>query len=91
MMTMPDPSAAEFVCGPATPEELLETILQLRRRLLHHANLTGASASVLNAIHRAGGYVVFDPHHQDRVSRAMRALENAVTETLNHETAKWTS
>ena len=68
---------------PVSAEDLLEITAQLRRRLLQHSNLLGAGVAVLNAIHRSGGYQVFDPQHQERVGRALQALENSVTEAIN--------
>lgn len=44
--------------------------------------LTGAGAAVLNAIHRAGGYHVYDTVHQVRVQRGIEALFKAVTEVI---------
>ena len=43
----------------------------------------GAAVAVLTAIHRAGGWHVVDPIHQDRMRAALDALESAVEATLN--------
>ena len=85
MNTASDTLAAIFADGPpaATDDDLRATAQALRARLLQHTNLLGAGVAVLNAIHRAGGYHVFDPQHQERIFRAMQALENAVTEAIN--------
>jgi hypothetical protein len=66
-----------------TYADLLAEISQLRAKLLRQTNVVGAGAAVLNAIHRAGGYHVFDPGHQGFVQRSIQALENAVTEAIN--------
>ena len=58
-------------------------IARLRRALLHHTELTGAAVAVLTAIHKAGGWHVVDPIHQDRMRAALDALESAVEATLN--------
>jgi len=42
---------------------------------------------VLNAIHRAGGWHVADPQHQDRLRLALEALEGAVVAVLNRRDA----
>lgn len=64
-------------------EDALVEIDRLRRRLLNMTELTGAAAAVLNAIHRAGGWHVADPQHQDRLRKALEALEEAVVAALN--------
>lgn len=58
-------------------------IARLRRALRHHTELTGAAVAVLTAIHKAGGWHVVDPIHQDRMRAALDALESAVEATLN--------
>ena len=67
--------------------ELLATqsaeIVRLRRVSRLVSEITGAAAGTLNAIHRAGGYQVFDPQHQDEIQRAIRAQEAAVLQVLN--------
>jgi hypothetical protein len=68
----PEPSAAE----------LYEEIDRLRAKVLRHGNVLGAAAALLNAIHRAGGYHIADPKHQDRIQASMAALEAAVVEAL---------
>lgn len=45
--------------------------------------LTTAGAALLNEIHDAGGYHVYDPARQQRVARAMHDLEMAVVESRN--------
>lgn len=45
--------------------------------------LTTAGAALLNAVHHAGGYHVYDPLHQQRIARAMHDLEMAVVESNN--------
>ena len=64
-------------------EDALVEIDRLRRRLLGLTELTGAAVAVLTAIHRAGGWHVVDPIHQDRMRAALDALESAVEATLN--------
>lgn len=64
-------------------EDALAEIERLRRRLLGMTDLTGAAAAVLNAIHRAGGWHVADPQHQDPLRKALEALEEAVVAALN--------
>lgn len=68
-------------------EDALAEIERLRRRLLGMTELTGAAAAVLNAIHRAGGWHVADPQHQDRLRLALEALEGAVVAVLNRRDA----
>jgi hypothetical protein len=64
-------------------EDALVEIDRLRRRLLGLTELTGAAVAVLTAIHKAGGWHVVDPIHQDRMRAALDALESAVEATLN--------
>lgn len=66
-----------------THEDLLAENARLRRKILRQAELAGAGAAVLNAIHRAGGWHVADPHHQPRLRAALDALENAVVTAIN--------
>lgn len=68
-------------------EDALIEIERLRRRLLGMTELTGAASAVLNAIHRAGGWHVADPQHQDRLRLALEALEGAVVAVLNRRDA----
>jgi len=68
-------------------EDALAEIERLRRRLLGMTELTGAAAAVLNAIHRAGGWHVADPQHQERLRLALEALESAVVAVLNRRDA----
>lgn len=68
-------------------EDALIEIERLRRRLLGLTELTGAAAAVLNAIHRAGGWHVADPMHQERLRLALDALESAVVAVLNRRDA----
>ena len=68
-------------------EDALVEIDRLRRRLLGLTELTGAAAAVLNAIHRAGGWHVADPMHQERLRLALDALESAVVAVLNRRDA----
>lgn len=68
-------------------EDALVEIDRLRRRLLGLTELTGAAAAVLNAIHRAGGWHVADPQHQERLRLALDALESAVVAVLNRRDA----
>lgn len=53
---------------------------------LRLANLTGASAALLKAIHDAGGYHVFDPGRQADMAAKMKALATATAESLAHHT-----
>lgn len=71
-LTRPDPTA----------DDKAEEIARLRAKVLRLGNVLGAAAGMLNAIHRAGGYHVFDPAHQERVGAAMRALEESVVEAM---------
>lgn len=68
-------------------EDALVEIDRLRRRLLGLTELTGAAVAVLTAIHRAGGWHVADPQHQDRLRLALEALEGAVVAVLNRRDA----
>lgn len=68
---------------PMTIIDCAAEITRLRRALLHHTELTGAAVAVLTAIHKAGGWHVVDPIHQDRMRAALDALESAVEATLN--------
>jgi len=68
-------------------DDALVEIDRLRRRLLNMTELTGAAAAVLNAIHRAGGWHVADPQHQERLRLALDALESAVVAVLNRRDA----
>lgn len=68
-------------------EDALVEINRLRAKTLRLAELTGAGAAVLNAIHRAGGWHVADPQHQERLRLALEALEEAVVSVLNAERA----
>lgn len=65
--------------GRAELEHLRAECAALRQQC---ATLTGAGAAVLNAIHRAGGYNVYDPQHQGRIQRGIEALGDAVTSTI---------
>ena len=60
---------------------------QTRATALVHRQIAAAAAATLNAIHRAGGYVVHEPDHRDRIQRALAALEQAVVVALNGEAA----
>lgn len=71
--------------GRAELEHLRAECAALR---LQCSTLTGAGASVLNAIHRAGGYHVYDPCHQPRMQRAIQALSDAVVGTLEQRNMK---
>ncbi len=68
---------------PMTIIDCAAEIARLRRGLLHHTELTGAAVAVLTAIHKAGGWHVVDPIHQDRMRAALDALESAAEATLN--------
>lgn len=68
-------------------EDALVEIDRLRRRLLGLTELTGAAAAVLSATHRAGGWHVADPQHQERLRLALDALESAVVAVLNRRDA----
>lgn len=50
-------------------------------------DLRVAIVHLLEAIHRAGGWHVFDPCHQDSIHAAMTALENELLETWPEEGA----
>lgn len=82
MHVLSHPEAAAFEAGPPDIEQLQADLAELRARLLNQTNIVGAGAAVLDAIHRAGGYHVFDPQHHDRVERALDALGQAVTTAL---------
>ena len=45
--------------------------------------LVNAAAMLLNQIHRAGGYQVFDPGYKPGIDRAMRMLEEHVINAVN--------
>ena len=64
-------------------QEAANEIARLRRALLHQVELTGAAVAVLSAIHRAGGWHVVDPIHQDLMRDALSALAGAVEAVLN--------
>lgn len=66
-----------------TPQDLHHILAELAELRLAMSNMTGAAAGVLNAIHRAGGYTVFDPRHRVHVQRCMRALEDTTVAWLN--------
>ena len=65
---------------------LSSEIVRLRKRDIHLRNLNaalmGAASSVLDAIHRSGGWSA-QPPHLDRIHEALRALEGAVMVNLN--------
>lgn len=67
---------------PMTDAILVEEVARLRAKVLRQGNVLGAAAGLLNAIHRAGGYHIADPQHQERIQTNMRALEAAVVEAL---------
>lgn len=46
------------------------------------AALTGAAAAMLHAVHKAGGYSVFDESHRDEVHRAIQILARTVADRL---------
>lgn len=71
-LTRPEPATAD----------LFDEIDRLRAKLLRQNNVIGAAAALLNSIHRAGGYTIPAPEHQNRIQRSMRALEAAVVEAL---------
>lgn len=60
-------------------ERLVAELILLRRQC---SALTGATAGLLHAIESAGGWVVFDPQHQDPVARAFVAVKGAVEDML---------
>lgn len=45
-------------------------------------DMLGASRATLVAIHNAGGYVVFDPRHQQPVQTAIQALVDATADAI---------
>lgn len=59
--------------------KMAEEIAYLR---LQVSNITGAAAAAVHAIHKAGGYVVFDPCHQEPVKQAINGLAHAVADRL---------
>jgi hypothetical protein len=64
-------------------QEALAEVERMRRRLLCVTELTGAAVAVLTAIHRAGGWHVADPLHQERLRLALDALEGAVVAVID--------
>lgn len=76
---------ADLVTMTLHIDDALAEIERMRAKILRMSELTGAAAAVLNAIHRAGGWHVADPQHQDRLHRALEALEEAVLAVLNAE------
>lgn len=61
-------------------DDLARQIIANRRQL---TNLRGAVASLLAAIHRAGGWQVADPALAGLIERAMDALETALQSSLD--------
>lgn len=78
---------ADLVAITLHIEDALVEINRLRAKTLRLAEVTGAGAAVLNAIHRAGGWHVADHQHQERLRLALEALEEAVVSVLNAERA----
>ena len=68
---------------PMDIQEALAEVERMRRRLLCVTELTGAAVAVLTAIHRAGGWHVADPLHQERLRLALDALEGAVVAVID--------
>lgn len=66
-----------------TTQDLVDEIDRLRTKVLGQNAVLGAALALLTAVHRAGGYHVFDPAHQAPVQAGMRALEAAVDAALN--------
>jgi hypothetical protein len=60
-------------------ELLIRELVLLRKQV---SALSGATAGLLTAIDRAGGWHVFDPQHQDPVARAFIAVKGAVEDML---------
>lgn len=69
-------------------EDALIEIERLRRRLLGMTELTGAAVAVLSSIHKAGGWHVLDPSHQDHMRASLDALEAAVEAMLNKRSSQ---
>jgi hypothetical protein len=68
---------------PISYADAIDEIQRLRRRLLKQTELTGAAVAVLSAIHRAGGWHVADPQHQERLRAALDALEAATVAVVD--------
>jgi hypothetical protein len=60
-------------------ELLIRELVLLRKQV---SALSGATAGLLTAIDRAGGWHVFDPQHQDPVARAFMAVRTSLDDML---------
>ncbi len=69
-------STEQFVYDLGTALDFANHERRVLRRVL--ADLTGAAAGTLHAIHLAGGYHVADPRHQEPVRLGIEALERAL-------------
>lgn len=68
-----------------TSQDLVRTVVDPHHAKVRRAltELTGAGRAVLHTIHQAGGWHVFDPHHQAAMQRALAALEAATLASLS--------
>jgi hypothetical protein len=84
---MTEQSATDLVAERIVPVELTEELFQQMASRIARlewllSNMTGAAAAVLHSIDKAGGYQVFDAHHQEPIHRAFNALAHSVGERL---------
>jgi hypothetical protein len=63
-------------------------IARLRGLMLRQTELLGAAVAVLSSIHKAGGWHVLDPSHQDHMRASLDALEAAVEAMLNKRSSQ---
>ena len=63
-------------------------IARLRGLMRRQSELLGAAVAVLSSIHKAGGWHVLDPSHQDHMRASLDALEAAVEAMLNKRSSQ---